>query len=996
VKIPVCIVLFLCSALMACTRENTKTNDWRDRLVEARLSGAKWKQYSLGTELRTSCDDAVDSREKALDLLVMAGGDCLDKALKAVARHSKEDLAAAYLVRFERNHDPVDLLRVLETAKGFNRALALERLRLTREAILTWDQVAKEDSAWSAEAREHRDRLQRLPDPVRQWSLDDMRNALKHRNATALSKIVRISPADAAQYFEKSGLRDREEARLLAAALSATGERFPQAVVDAMERPKDAKALEEGLAALRTPDFPRAVTLLERAGNPLHLAIRYYVAVYGGPRPMFDAAIPRLKPEYRELSCRMEMYRATLLELDDRYFEAHAVYAHALAAAKGDPTAIAGVLARRSQNFTVIGEAKAAFHDAYDAMTLLDRVAHTNTRHQAYGAAAMAARELGYPLVELHYRNAAVETIQRAVLAAPTDALANAKLELAVALRARAETHLAHGRDAEAAGDLQQAFDLAEAAEDPGIRDLLRMRVREVRGQALLKTRPAEAQAAFTEAIELAKKEDSTYRATLYFQRATARRNAGDRHADDDIVTAVAILRNEVRATLAKSPRAASEPLWTPYFSRFREKHDELIESRIEAGDVEGAFVQAELARAFEPMQILLQSRPDFRPIETKDDLQRARAHLPEDTVILQYLVLPQQTYTWVVTRERIGLVPSRVTKKKITGWVTDALAGVASGQELPLTRVTRAAYSELFSEPLKRVPASKTRIVIVADEPMQGLPFNALGTAEAYLIERASITTAGSTSLYLYALARDRQLSRDRPPSVLLVGNPAVEALDWLPYAEAEMKELSHDYYRGATELTETTATVQRFLAEARNATVIHFGGHAFANPQNPWQSRLHFAPGPQGEPGELTAQTLMRQLPKLEHTRLVVLGACSTAGGGSVGPQGLAPLVRPLIAANVPAVVGTLWDVKDASAKNLLVSLHCHYRHGDDVAVALRQAQLERLRKHDHANKWAAFQVVGYAASPYARLIAMEDSNSEHLCTQNSLLGPDGLHSQ
>ena len=59
-------------------------------------------------------------------------------------------------------------------------------------------------------------------------------------------------------------------------------------------------------------------------------------------------------------------------------------------------------------------------------------------------------------------------------------------------------------------------------------------------------------------------------------------------------------------------------------------------------------------------MQILLQSRsvpPGFRAIETMDDLQRARASLPEDTVILQYLVLPERTYTWVVTRERIDLV---------------------------------------------------------------------------------------------------------------------------------------------------------------------------------------------------------------------------------------------------------------------------------------------------------------------------------------------------
>ncbi len=997
VKSPVCIVLVLCSTLMACNRENPKTNDWRDRLVEARLNGAKWKPYSRATVLRTSCDEPADDREKALDLLVVAGGDCLDKALRAVERHSKDDLAAAYLTRFERKNDPVDLLRALETAQGFNRALVLERLRLTREAILAWDEVRKEGADWTAEALQHRERLQTLPDPLREWRPDALANALEQRDAAALARFAQAFPTDAARHFEKAIFRDRKRARLLATAIASTGELYPQAVVEAMDHPKDAAALEQGFAALQKPDFPRAVTFFERAGNPLHLAFRYFAA-YGGQPSMLDTAISQLKPEYRELSSRIQMYRAVLLELDDRYFEAHDAYSKALEAARNDPTSTAGTLVRRSANYTTIGDAEAAFRDAYRAINLLDRVVDTNTRHQSYGSAAMAARELRYPLVELYYRNAAIENVQRAVLASPTGAQAEPKVELAVALRARAETHLDQGRDAEAAGDLQQAFELAEAAENPGVRELLRMRVREVRGQALLKAHPTDAQAAFTEAIELAHNEDSTYRATLYFQRAAARRNAGDPNADQDMAKAAKILRGEVRTTLAKSPRAASEPLWTPYFSRFREKYDQLIESRIDANDVEGAFVHAELARAFEPMQILLQSQsvpPGFRPIETTGDLQQARASLPEDTVILQYLVLPGGTYTWIVTREKIDLVRSPVTKEKIKGWVSDVLAGIAARQQTPITRVTRAAYSELFSEPLKRAGAAKTRIVIVADEPMQGLPFNALGTPNGYLIERASITTAGSTSLYLHALARDRQLAMDRTSSVLLVGNPAFKAFERLPYAEAEVKELSRAYYPGATQLIDIAATAQRFLAEARIASIIHFAGHALANPQDPWQSRLLFAPGQQGESGELTAQALMRQLPKLEHTRLVVLGACSTAGGASVGPQGLAPLVRPLIAANVPAVVGTLWDVKDASAKDLLVSLHCHYRHGDDVAVALRQAQLERLRKHDPAIKWAAFQAVGNAASPYAPT-ALEDPNSEHLCSQDSLQRPDGLHPQ
>lgn len=941
VKKAVFIVLFLCNAVLACNREDPNPGIWREKRPPA-----------------------------------------------------QEDLA--------RTHDPVELLRALETAKGANRALIQERLGLIGEAIHSWDEVVRERSHRSKQAREHRNRLQQLPDPLREWNPKDVEEALKRRDAAVLRKIVRAFPIDSARLFEQSDLRDRDRARRFATALAEAGEHYPMAVIKAMERTSDAKALEQGLAVWEKGNYSRAVALFERAGNPLHLTARYYAAVSGGPISVLDATLPYLKPEYRELASRIYRYRANLLEFENRYLAAHADYDRALAFAKGEPTATAMVLGSRSWNYCFVGDAETAFRDAHRAVSLLPRVADTNARNTAYSAAAMAARQLGYPLTGLHYQTSAVEDVQRSVIAADTPRdLAYAKLELVGALRARAEIHVELGRNADAEGDLEQAADLAEAVERPDYRDLFRMRVYEVRGQTLWKTHPAEAAAAFSEAIDLAKNQDSTYRAMLRFKRAAARRNAGDRQADDDIAAAMKILRDEVRSALAATPDAASQPLWDPYFSRFREMYDELVESRIDAGDVEGAFVAAELARAFEPMQILLQSRsaPEgFRSIETIADLRQARANLPEDTVIFQYLVLPERTLTWVVTREELILVPLRATRDQVEGWLADAVMGVAAGQPDSFTKAMRAVYGELFRDPLERA-GSKTRIVIVPDESMQGLPFNGLvGTDdEGYLVERASIATAGSTSLYLYALARDRQFSKDSNPPVLLIGDPAFHSKKFppLPFAREEAAELRRDYYQDAEMLTDTEAFVRNFLSKAKNAGIIHFAGHGVANAHMPWQSRLLFAPHGQ-ESGELSAERLMKELPQLDRTRLVVLGACSTAGGGPIGPQGLAPLVRPLIGARVPAVVGALWDVRDASTKELLVSFHCHYRHGDDVAVALRHAQLERLRKQEPvtAMQWAAFQVVGYTTSPYPRPIALENPDSEHVCTQNSLHRPDGLH--
>jgi CHAT domain-containing protein len=352
-----------------------------------------------------------------------------------------------------------------------------------------------------------------------------------------------------------------------------------------------------------------------------------------------------------------------------------------------------------------------------------------------------------------------------------------------------------------------------------------------------------------------------------------------------------------------------------------------------------------------------------------------------------------------VLSRDGIKVFHQRAGKKEIEGWVARVNDAVDSGRSDLFAGAMRTVYAELFQAPLATVRGTEeNRFVIIPDGPMHALPFAGLqGTKrEKYLIERGSIAIAGSTSLYLYARARDEQFSATATPTAAIVGEPAIDprtGLSPLPYARREAEELGRLYE--ATPMLGSDATIARFLKAAKQSTIVHFAGHGVANSHSPWHSMLLLTP--QGkDAGELTAEVLMRELSKLERTRLVVLGACKSAGGPPIGPEGVAPLVRPLIAANVPAVVGTLWDVKDATAKDLLVSFHRHYRNGADVATALRNAQLGLLRNKRPAVTWAAFQVIGHAASPYARSAALEDNYNDHLRTEDSVHRPHGLHSQ
>jgi CHAT domain-containing protein len=77
-------------------------------------------------------------------------------------------------------------------------------------------------------------------------------------------------------------------------------------------------------------------------------------------------------------------------------------------------------------------------------------------------------------------------------------------------------------------------------------------------------------------------------------------------------------------------------------------------------------------------------------------------------------------------------------------------------------------------------------------------------------------------------------------------------------------------------------------------------------------------------------------------------------------------------MIAAGVPGVIGTLWNVSDNPATvEFFVRFHRLYRDGHPADDALRMAQIAMLRDPDlerrSAIAWAPFQFVGFASSPF-----------------------------
>ena len=690
------------------------------------------------------------------------------------------------------------------------------------------------------------------------------------------------------------------------------------------------------------------------------------------------AAEARLR-RYPTVIARVALGRLYPYQYLDRYGELFASYNLAKAAfdASRDWEDHASADARRISAMSVVGLKDGAWRDALSTLQVAPHVLNWKTWHLLMGDAATAALDLDHPEAALRYHTAIVNRA----------ANAGEDGHLAIALRNRAPVELRLEQYADAQRDIEKTIDL-KGHIDPSVRRALEARLTQVEGEAALRLDPVRAVAMLTKAIDLASATEYTsFRSMLFAQRAEAYRRTGRlSEAEADMGEALKQLHAE-EERLLRDRRPGQDDLWNAYFSRFEETYDLLIRQLIEENRPEDAFRYADRARAFEPLDLVrkLPTAPAaFRALAANPDtldIARLRAYLPLDTYIIEYRVLEDQTYAWILSRDVFTVRQLTARRRDVKRWSATLQDAVRNGDAAAFEYGLYAPYDALLKAPLDfinhKAGSAAANIVIVPDRDLRGLPFAALRDPETkrYVIEDHALTSSGSALLYVFAVLRDRDLRRG-DASALLIGDPAFDqqltlarGLQRLDGALREVDEI-RPFYSPSDVLTAEAATVPQFLRMANGHAIIHIAAHGIVNGDAPSQSFLLFTPSG-AERGVLSAATLIKEL-HADTTRLIVLGACSSAGGLPVGAEGIAPLVRPIIGAGVPGVIGALWDIEDATAASLLVSFHRHYRQGDDAAAALQNAQLELLNGTipglRPALKWASFQAIGYASSPFA----------------------------
>jgi CHAT domain-containing protein len=182
------------------------------------------------------------------------------------------------------------------------------------------------------------------------------------------------------------------------------------------------------------------------------------------------------------------------------------------------------------------------------------------------------------------------------------------------------------------------------------------------------------------------------------------------------------------------------------------------------------------------------------------------------------------------------------------------------------------------------------------------------------------------------------------------------------LPTAEDEVVAAARFLGPTSAVLTGENATESAVKAQKLgDFDVLHFAVHAFADPKFPERAALVLLNDPAGEDDGLLQPREIGQF-RL-NAGVVVLSACDTAVGPTLGQEGVLNIARAFLLAGARSVITTLWAVSDATSTAVMRRFYENLAAGESVATALTRSKATVLEQFgdDARSTVAAFQLIG-----------------------------------
>ena len=267
------------------------------------------------------------------------------------------------------------------------------------------------------------------------------------------------------------------------------------------------------------------------------------------------------------------------------------------------------------------------------------------------------------------------------------------------------------------------------------------------------------------------------------------------------------------------------------------------------------------------------------------------------------------------------------------------------------------SCYASLWAPLTKWIKPGES-IVIVPDQDLYLLPFAALWDSEAgeYLIQRHELSLVPSISISGALKQGGTEMAEKSEALVMGVSTFQVNSDNpTLPPLSEVVSEV------GSVRNQCVTADLKCDVL--MDEQVSHHDVLKFL--ARPWRF-VHFAThGLLDRGGALALHDKNLQIEDIGTLRLnahvAVLSACSTARG-NFSADGVIGLSRSFLAAGVPALLVSLWNVSDSSTRTFM---HLFYEawlvKGKQLTTAVRAAMCQMLSQGCAPHQWAAFTILG-----------------------------------
>ena len=393
--------------------------------------------------------------------------------------------------------------------------------------------------------------------------------------------------------------------------------------------------------------------------------------------------------------------------------------------------------------------------------------------------------------------------------------------------------------------------------------------------------------------------------------------------------------------------------------------------------------------------------------------LKEIQQELDADTILLEYSLGDERSYLWTVGQNSLKtyVLPKREEIQKLAKQVYEAVGARSVVKSLETAEQRKARIEQADGEfkraatELSRMilaPAAaefgSKRLVIVADDALQYVPFAALPVSNQPLIVRHELVSLPSASAF--AVQRANLANREPAPKTLAViadpvfspGDPRLKP-GAETVAENSTRSIEHTHASAVgrqlsiPRLSFTRQEADQILAVARAGSnlkaldfranramatsgelgkyrYVHFATHGYLDTTRAGLSAivlsLYDAEGKPQDGFLRTHDIYNLKLP----AELVVLSACETGLGKDVRGEGLEGLTRGFMYAGARRVVVSLWNVNDKATAALMQRLYTGMlRSNKTPAAALRVAQIEMLRAGQWQSPyyWAPFVMQG-----------------------------------